>query len=195
MAFVHQTPAASDAALCGVGAPGLFFRKADRRSRIAATGDYHRRIAARLDRDYARLPAARTLMILQRALKRQKQLLSQFCRGKELSPRCYGTIRRWRLYFHRILKAGLVVYDCMDELVRLPGRPARTASNWSASCCSGGHRVHRRLQPLRGQAHLHPQRASVSEQRRRAHFARARAAWPNRGPGATSRARGSGTSA
>ena len=91
------------------------------------------------------------------------------------------------LAFSDHLEGAPVVYDCMDELSAFARRPARPPRARARAVPPRRRRVHRRPEPLRGQAGAARERPRLPEQRRRRPLragprAAARAGRPGRDP-------------
>ena len=62
------------------------------------------------------------------------------------------------LPFSRHIDADITVYDAMDELSKFKFAPEKIARTRAGADRPGGYRLHRRLEPLRGQEGPAPQR-------------------------------------
>ena len=91
----------------------------------------------------------------------QRALLDEYW-PRPASPRRSGTTRRWRWPSARMCPRRVRVYDCMDELSGFKNAPASLSAHGAAAARPCRPRLHRRHEPLRGQATPPPQRPRLS---------------------------------
>ena len=178
-------PAASDGALCA-GSPGDLRRGAGRERRGRALA----RFPCRRGRDPGRGAAYPQLF------RRPGGGLDAAGAAREPASNRGGPASR-AVLFHAIgaailrhIGASLVVYDCMDELSAFAGAPPDTVELERRSARPRRSRLHRRRQPLRGQAPPPSERPRLPQQRRCRPFrTRPSAALRTGGPGPLPRPR------